>query len=158
MVYRWLVATYILFQIVMDSDFSNFAQFSCHEGEEHVVELLTNELEGSGNPRLATDSRVPGRILGHQEVYKDFGASPYICKLVERGYRLEFEEVPPPSFTRNNKSALSKPDFVLAELRRLEKLGCIRRVKKPPRVVLPLSVVYSKKWRLVVDASRTLNP
>ena len=106
-----------------------------------MVELLTNELEGSGNPRLATDSRVPGRILGHQEVYKDFGASPYICKLVERGYRLEFEEVPPPSFTRNNKSALSKPDFVLAELRRLEKLGLrstLRWLRTKRQNVLPV--------------------
>ena len=47
---------------------------------------------------------------------------------------------------------------MLEELTRLEQLGCIQRVDYQPRVVLPLSAVYSKKWRLVVDASRTLNP
>ena len=44
------------------------------------------------------------------------------------------------------------------ELLRLEALGCIVRVKEQPYVVLPLSVVYSRKLRLVVDASRGLNP
>ena len=45
-----------------------------------------------------------------------------------------------------------------AELTRLEALGCIRRVEHQPFIVLPLSVVFSKKLRLVVDASRGLNP
>ena len=45
-----------------------------------------------------------------------------------------------------------------AEVLRLEALGCIRRVTHQPYVVLPLSVVFSRKLRLVVDASRGLNP
>ena len=45
-----------------------------------------------------------------------------------------------------------------AELLRLEQLGCISRVKERPYIVLPLSVVFSRKLRLVVDASRGLNP
>ena len=45
-----------------------------------------------------------------------------------------------------------------AELIRLEQLGCIERVPERPFIVLPLSVVFSKKLRLVVDASRGLNP
>ena len=48
--------------------------------------------------------------------------------------------------------------FVTAELGRLERLGCIRRVETQPAVVLPLSLVFSSKWRLVLDASRGLNP
>ena len=78
--------------------------------------------------------------------------------LVKNGYRLEFDAEPPASFTKNNKSALNKKEFVLKELLRLEQLGCIVRVQEQPKVVLPLSAVFSKKWRLVVDASRTLNP
>ena len=49
-------------------------------------------------------------------------------------------------------------DFVRAEVLRLEKLGCIERVSTKPRCILPLSSVFSKKKRVVVDASRHLNP
>ena len=34
------------------------------------------------------------------------------------------------------------------ELLRLESLGCISRVQEQPKVVLPLSVVYSKKTQV----------
>ena len=44
------------------------------------------------------------------------------------------------------------------EVKRLEALGCIKRVQHRPRCVLPLSSVFSKKKRLVVDGSRCLNP
>ena len=58
----------------------------------------------------------------------------------------------------NNRSARERPEFVKAELARLEKLGCIVKVSQRPRVVNPMSVVYSNKWRLVLDGSRGLNP
>ena len=45
-----------------------------------------------------------------------------------------------------------------AEVARLEALGCVKRVAYQPYLVLPLSVVFSRKLRLVVDASRGLNP
>ena len=142
----------------MADDLEPFFMFSAADGEEHVPVLLANEREDPGNVNLATDTRVPGRILGHQEVYKDIGADPYIVRMISEGYRLEFYKTPPSSFTKNNRSAREKPDFVFEELLRLEKLGCIARVEEKPTIVLPLSCVYSTKWRLVVDASRTLNP
>ena len=61
---------------------------------------------------LVTDVRVPGRVLGHQEVYKELGAVPYIVRLVEDVYLLEFDELPPTLFTRNNKSTLEREFFV----------------------------------------------
>lgn len=125
------------------------------EGEEGAV---ANTAVYSGKA-LTTDSKVPGRIRGKQEEYRELGAEEYIIDLVTNGYKLVFEdEPPPPSFTPNNRSALEDPAFVRAELDRLELLGCIERVEEPPRVVLPLSRVYSNKWRLVLDASRGLNP
>ena len=139
-------------------DLTPFSVWSCAEGEEYIPQLLMNEDEESSNVNLATDCRVPGRIKGRHAVYQEVGADPYITRLVEKGYRLEFDDIPPPSYTKNNKSALLKSDFVYKELLRLETLGCIKRVDKQPKVVLPLSAVYSKKWRVVVDASRTLNP
>ena len=144
----------------IDNDLAVFSVWEAKDGEEHVSKLLLNEaVKGEEiNLNLATDSRVPGRIKGHHDIYEEIGADPYIINLVKNGYRLEFDREPPPSFTKNNKSALNKKDFVLQELLRLEKLGCIQRVESQPKVVLPLSAVFSKKWRLVVDASRTLNP
>ena len=47
--------------------------------------------------------------------------------------------------------------FGINEILRLEKLGCIYKVEERPYIVMPLTVVYSTKWRLVVDASRNLN-
>ena len=143
-----------------EQDFSHMIAWGTIEGEEHIPQLLHNEsgLVDKLNVNLATDIRVPGRVKGHQEVYKDIGADDYIVELVENGYKLVFDSVPPRSYTKNNKSALLKNAFMYDELMRLEKLGCIQRVESRPHVVLPLSVVYSKKWRLVVDASRTLNP
>ena len=69
-----------------------------------------------------------------------------------------FDFIPPPSFERNNASARNDFPFVRAEVARLEALGCIKRVTERPRCVLPLSSVFSKKKRLVVDGSRCLNP
>ena len=125
-----------------DESLAPFAVWGCKEGEEYVPKFLFNEaVKGEElDLNLATDSRVPGRIKGHDKLYK------------------EIDEEPPDSFTCNNKSALLNKEFVLEELLRLEHLGCIERVDQQPKVVLPLSAVFSKKWRLVVDASRTLNP
>ena len=44
------------------------------------------------------------------------------------------------------------------ELERLEELGCLKRVERRPKIFNPMSVVYSNKWRLVIDGSRGLNP
>ena len=49
--------------------------------------------------------------------------------------------------------------FALQELHRLEKLQCIQTAGPNDYLVnMPLSVVYSNKWNLVVDASRHINP
>ena len=132
--------------MVIDHDFSSLIAWDHIKGEEHIPPLLHNEsgLVDKMNLNLATDVRVPGRLKGHHEVYKEIGADDYIVELIENGYKLVFDEVPPKSYTRNNKSALMKNTFVYDELMRLEKLGCIKRVSSQPHEVLPLSVVYSK--------------
>ena len=57
----------------------------------------------------------------------------------------------------NNRSALAKPYFLWTELLSLESLGCIKRVDYQPHIVNPYSVVFSKKWRCVLDAGQCLN-
>ena len=80
--------------------------------------------------------------------------------IIKDGYRVPFVrgELPPPSFEPNNKSALKESSFLLQELLRLERIGCTSLSETKPRIVLPVSVVYSNKWRTVVDASRGINP
>lgn len=83
-----------------------------------------------------------------------------ILSIIRDGYFPPFlnGELPPPCFEDNNKSALEQGSFFLEQLLVLERYGCLKRVFVRPRCVLPCSVVYSNKWRLVIDASRNINP
>ena len=111
-----------------------------------------------------TCTGVPGRLLRKSQSYIEVHASQYIIDTVNEGYKLLFvAETPPPPkkkkfYKKNNQSALLKADFVYAEFLRLEQLGCIKRVDYIPHVVNPMSCVFSKKWRCVLDASIGLNP
>ena len=107
-----------------------------------------------------TFTGVPGRLLGKSAFYLEVKASQYIVDTVTSGYELIFmhNQPPPPFYKRNNKSALDKSEFVYQELKRLESLGCIKSVSSRPHVINPVSCVYSKKWRVVLDASIGLNP
>ena len=130
------------------------------EGEEHLKELFVNESNYEGR-KLTTDKRVPGSICNKEyyDYWKNVIRAPqFVLDTLKEGYKLPLREEPPASFCPNNRSALKQRDFMLAELTRLEKLGVISRVQEQPHLVLPLSVVFSKKLRLVVDASRALNP
>ena len=134
--------------------------FDLPEEEAGVAEILVNNARYAGK-QLATDRRVPGRI-GKPEYFPfwrdTLKASDFILKTISEGYTFPFKSIPPSDFCKNNQSMLKNRDFALQELLRLESLGCIERVNEKPYLCLPLSVVFSKKYRLVVDASRHLNP
>ena len=132
----------------------------CLEGEEHILKTLENDSHYIGR-RLVTNVKVPGNI--HKDNYRDFWInelkpSDFVLDVIVSGYKLPFQEYPPPSFEGNNLSARLDSEFVRSEVKRLEKLGCIQKVSERPYIVLPLSSVFSKKKRVVVDASRALNP
>ena len=76
-------------------------------------------------------------------------------KIVANGYKVPFDEEPPAVFAENNKSCIQNMSFAIQELKRLEKLQVS---KEDCKVIMPLSVVYSNKLRLVVDASQHINP
>ena len=87
------------------------------------------------------------------------GADRGMVDMVRHGYVIPFVSEPPVSSdTKNNASCERQAEFAFAEMLRLKALGCVREVEGPSRVELPLSVVFSNKMRLVVDASRHLNP
>ena len=64
---------------VDDRDLSHVAELAVSEGEEHVSVAVGKEAAGLG-AELSTDDRVPGRLLGRQEVYDRIGAEPYIVR------------------------------------------------------------------------------
>lgn len=133
-----------------------------HEADRELVRQIENQASYQGR-RLVTDSRVPGNV--NKQEFRKFWENelkPYTSELlattISNGYSLPFSQIPPRSMEGNNKSAKEDMQFVRAEVLRLESLGCISRVTTRPHLVLPLSSVFSKKKRLVVDASRALNP
>ena len=131
----------------------------CEDDDYQLVSSLTNESEYIGE-KLSTNTAVPGNIhrLKYRDFWRSLNPSDLVWDTICNGYRLPFISLPPPSMERNNKSARDDMPFVREEVKRLESLGCIQRVQHRPRCVLPLSSVFSKKKRLVVDGSRCLNP
>jgi hypothetical protein len=120
------------------------------------------ELGIIGKP-VTRNPAVPGAIgnPASREFWKSTLDAPNdVMDIVTKGYRIPFlsKEGPPVSDIPNNRSATSQPKFVEEELWNLESIGCIKRVKTKPKVIMPLSVVMSNKLRLLGDASRNLNP
>ena len=134
----------------LEEDFRAFGGIVCDSSEVDMVKSLVLECEYSGK-RLSTNTDVPGR-LARDKKFGDFyefvlKAEPYVVDTVRNGYRIPLSSYPPDSFSRNNRSARLDPPFVKAELERLCSLGCIEEVQLRPRICLPLSKVYSNKWR-----------
>ena len=121
-----------------------------------------NNLSTYGGRRLSTNVSALGS-LGRGEAwifYEEVLQVPdWVVQAVKEGYVFPFaEEVPPTVDLENNCSSNRDTEFVWAELCRLESLGCIAHVRERSRVILPMSMVFSKKMRLVLDTSRGLNP
>ena len=53
-------------------------------GDNYCLQFISFHLPGKA---LVTDSRVPGRVLGHHLFYEEIGAEPYIVQTVKEGYR-----------------------------------------------------------------------
>lgn len=108
---------------------------------------------------------VPGRIHFQKHVeywVETFKLSTEIRDLLQFGYVPPLLEWPPRSDLGDNKSARdpSVRPFLSAQIATLEKVGAIVKTSVKPRCVLPLQVVHreGKEPRLVIDASRQINP
>ena len=116
-------------------------------------EMLKKPL--STDPRVPASINDPNKFWFWKEVLK---ADDYVLESVKEGYVFPFLEIPPPSFKKKNQSVLQPAAFMNVELIRLEALGVIERVYERPYIVLPISVVHSGKWRLVINASWGAEP
>ena len=140
--------------------FEHLADVDCLASDDILVKSLVNQSSYVGK-KLTTKSSVPANI--HKLEFREFWMNvlkpdDLVRDTIENGYKLPFIEEPPDSFEQNNFSARNDMDFVRAEVKRLESLRCIVKTSVRPKLVLPLSSVFSKKKRLVVDGSRCLNP
>jgi hypothetical protein len=111
---------------------------------------------------ITTNPMVVGAIgrKEFQHFWLDILRAPQdVMNIVTSGYKLPFTVFPPPeSILPNNRSSLADPVFVGEQIFELERIGCIRKAVKRPHIVMPLSVVFSNKKRLIVDGSQNLNP
>ena len=55
---------------------------------------------------------MPGSLKNHIQFWRSIGTSQFILVVIYEGYRIPFYSMPPPSFLRNNKSALAHPSSV----------------------------------------------
>ena len=152
----------------MHSSRAEAAGFDFLEDDRELIQSLVNESTYAGR-RLSTNVQVPGELVTflqiimlsllfhhsgsiHRPEFREFWEKS-LCPTgltldtIRHGYRLPFRELPPRCCERNNRSARDDPDFVFAEVMRLEKLKCISRVDSSniPHCVLPLSSIVSRK-------------
>jgi hypothetical protein len=118
---------------------------------------------GIADKEISSDPRVAGCIGNEasRPFWKDVLCAPKdVINIIENGYRIPWidEAGPPKSELRNNRSATEMPEFVEEQLSLLERIGAIEACKEIPHITMPLSVVYSNKWRMLSDGSRNLNP
>ena len=85
-------------------------------------------------------------------------AGPMVTRWLTTGYEIPFAQIPKSRLSaRNNRSCLVNIDIARAEIKKQVSMGVLSEVPWKPYIVNPISVVYSNKWRLVVDC-RLLNP
>ena len=111
-------------------------------------------------------NKVPGRI--HEPRFRQFWsvelkADSVVMETIDNGYSLPLTEWPPKSSLPNNQSARLDRNrvFVEDELEKLEAAGAIYEVKEDkPWLIIPIQVAEppGRKKRIVIDASRQLNP
>ena len=102
---------------------------------------------------------VKGTLKKHFYWWLKNEGNPYILSVVEKGYRLPFDNIPDSSIEKNNASARKHPEFVETAIKELLKNGVVKECFEVPYTVNPLTVAQNKgnKLRLVLDL-RTINP
>ncbi|XP_060081899.1 uncharacterized protein LOC132561188 [Ylistrum balloti] len=110
-------------------------------------------------PRVTCDTSPVGRLKGKSQYWADQGTIEVVQSIIERGYKIPFHEIPPRVSLSNNKTAKDNPDFVVGEITKLLRLGCVSEVSSEPAVINPLTVAFNQsgKPRLVLDC-RHINP
>ena len=80
-------------------------------------------------------------------------ANKSVSHIIENGYKILFFETPEKSHLPDNKFSLKNEKFVLDSISEMLKIGSIKEVKAPSKVVNPLSDSENSagKKRLILD-------
>ena len=80
-------------------------------------------------------------------------ANKSILHIIENGYKIPFFETPEKANLPNNKSSLKEEKFVLESISEMVKIGSIKEVIAPPKVINPVSVSENStgQKRLILD-------
>ena len=131
-----------------------------------VADTSINEFHRGETRKQKTESFVPGGIHTRQAVqfWRDtLQAGDWVLDVLENGYSMPLEGIPPIYEERNNGSARQHKVFVRDTVLQMAKEGIVRLVKDKPHCVSPLSVVSKispagvEKLRLCWDGSRCVN-
>ena len=102
-----------------------------------------------------TEILVKSRLKKNLQFWENIGAYPFILNVIEHGYKIPFESIPPKQHNNNNKSALENKDFVSKAIQELLHKNLIVQCDDIPHIVSPLSVAKNRtKLRLILDLSR----
>ena len=80
-------------------------------------------------------------------------ANESVLHIIKNGYKIPFFETPEKADLPNNKFSLKNEKFELESISEMLKIGSIKEVKAPPKVINPLSVSENSagKKRLILD-------
>ena len=83
---------------------------------------------------------------------------PMVSWWLETGYEIPFSTVPAHQLSApNNKSCRDNIVCAREEIQHQVRMGVLSEVPWKPRIINPITCVYSNNWRLVIDC-RLLNP
>ena len=84
---------------------------------------------------------------------KKLEPNKFCIDVIKKGYKLPFINTPKTRVFKNNRSAISKPEFVSSTVDDLVKSGSIIETNSQQTVMSPLSVAAgsSGKKRLIID-------
>ena len=115
--------------------------------------MVNKEIFGHGNSKKSNIS-LKGNLKRNIAFWQNtLMANESVLHIIENGYKIPFFETPQKAHVPNNKFSLKNERFVLDSISEMLKIGCIKEVKTPPKVINPLSVSENSagKKRLILD-------
>ena len=107
--------------------------------------------EGHVVPPCPVESIV-GRLRSQLIAWREMGASAWVVRILEEGYKLPFSRLPPVATFPNHRSCHQHEEFVSTAVADVLACGAaIPAGDDEVHVVSPLGVVEGKKLRLILD-------
>ena len=115
--------------------------------------MVNKEIFDQGNSKKSNIS-LKGNLKRNIAFWQNtLMANESVLHVIENGYKISFFETPEKAQLPNNKFSLKNEKFVLDSISVMLRIGSIKEVKAPPKVINPLSVSENSagKKRLILD-------